>query len=129
MQFNKVFFGGHLTRDPELHHTQGGRAYVKFGVACNESWGKGDEKKTKVTFVDFTAWGRIAEVIAEHFHKGKLIFVEGRLHYSSWESDAGKRSKIEIVVETFKFTGPRADGEEKPSAKGGGEVDYGDTPF
>ena len=104
--FNKVILLGNLTRDIELRHTQSGMALAKFGLAVNRKWSQNGEQKESTCFVDLTAWGRQAEVLAQYVGKGSQLFVEGRLEYSTWESqEGGKRSKLEVVVENFQFVG------------------------
>lgn len=117
MNVNKVFLAGRLTRDPELRHTQGGTAVAKFGIATNRTFSVQGEQKESTCFVDITAWGRQAEVIAEHLHKGDPIFVEGRLEYSQWESEQGKRNKLEVTVDSFQFVGGRQQSEEQEQPK------------
>ena len=155
--FNKVILLGNLTRDVEIRHTQSGQALAKFGMAVNRKWSQNGEQKESTCFVDLTAWGRQAEVLSQYVKKGSQLFVEGRLEYSTWESEGGKRSKLEVVVENFQFvgsgrggasasggggggaTGGEEGGERKsggrraPAAGGEGQqaadVDYGDIPF
>jgi single-strand DNA-binding protein len=51
--------------------------------------------------------------------KGSQLFVEGRLQFSTWESqEGGKRSKLEVVVENFQFLGSARGG---AGGGGGGE--------
>ena len=77
----------------------------------------------------------VAEIIAKYVQKGSPLFVQGRLEFSTWETnDGGKRSKLEVVVENFQFlaSGDREQGTqerrrtEEPQSKG---ADYGDIPF
>lgn len=118
MQYNRVTLGGHLTRDPELKHVGSkGTALVKFGMAVNESYkGRDGVKKERVTFVDVTAWARMAEVINEYLKKGDPIFVDGRLDFSTWDdkTTGKKRSKLEVVAETFQFVGGKKDEDSEP---------------
>ena len=147
--FNKVILMGNLTRDIELRHTQGGMAIAKFGMAVNRrSSTKDGEQREATCFGDMTAFGKSAELLNQYVRKGSPLFIEGRLEFSTWESqDGGKRSKLEVIVENFQFMGSgnregggggcggggerrgggRAQAQE--GAAGGGEVDYGDIPF
>lgn len=151
--FNKVILLGNLTRDVELRHTQSGQALGKFGMAINRKYTVNGESKEETCFVDLTAWGRQAELLNQYVKKGSQLFVEGRLQFSTWESqEGGKRSKLEVVVENFQFVGSKGGGGSAPmggdegggerrsgarkpaqqeggAAGGGGEVDYGDIPF
>jgi single-strand DNA-binding protein len=110
---NKVFIGGHMTRDCELRYTPNGTAVGQFGVAVNRSW-KNDagEKQEEVTFVDCDTWGAVAEAISKYMGKGRPIFVEGRLKLDQWEDKATKqqRYKLKVVVESFQFVDSKPEG-------------------
>ena len=143
--FNKVILMGNLTRDVEVRYTQGGTAIGKFGMAINRKFKQqGGDMKEETCFVDCTAWGRQAEIIAEYVKKGSPLFVEGRLEFSTWEAKdgGGKRSKLAVVVENFQLMrggagreggGGGGGGEFRQQSAGGGggeeAVDYGDIPF
>ena len=102
--YNRVLLMGRLTRDPDLRYTKDGTAICKFGLAVNRTFGTGDQRKEKSTFVDVTMWQRKAEVVAEYFKKGSPIFIEGRLELDQWESEnKEKRSKLYVVAENFEF--------------------------
>lgn len=115
---NRVAVSGNLTRDPELSTTAAGTSICRFGIAVNESRKKGDEWVEVAHFFDVTYFGRRGELMAEKATKGDRVTVDGRLDYSSWETDDGsKRSKVGIVANEvegeFVF---RKSGEAKPAA-------------
>jgi single-strand DNA-binding protein len=116
--FNKVLLMGNLTRDPELRYTASGTALASFGIAVNRKFKQGDEWKDEVCFVDITVWGKQGENCSEYLSKGRPVFVEGYLRFSTWEADGGqKRSKLDVTATTVQFLGGRGDG---PGAAGGG---------
>jgi single-strand DNA-binding protein len=122
VNFNKVILGGHLTRDPELKHTQSNTSVVNFGLAVNEKWtDAGGNKQEKVIFIDCTAWAAIGETINAHMGKGSPILVEGRLNYETWaDRDTGEeRRKISVTVEGFQFVGGKKDEGQGEKSKGG----------
>jgi single-strand DNA-binding protein len=121
--FNKVLLMGNLTRDPELRFTSNGSALAKFGLAVNRKYKAGEEWKEEVCFVDITVWGKQAENCAEYLSKGRPVFIEGRLQFSTWESDDGqKRNKLEVVAITVQFLGQAGGG------KPGMQPDMEDAP-
>jgi single-strand DNA-binding protein len=101
--FNKVILMGNLTRDIEVRHTANNNAVGNFGLAVNEKYG---EKET-TCFVDCTAWGKTAETMSQHLHKGDPVLVEGRLTLEQWDdkNGGGKRSKHTVTVDRFTFVG------------------------
>ena len=127
--FNKVMLMGNLTRDPELRYTSNGSAVTSFGLAVNRKFKQGDEWKEDVCFVDITVWGKQGENCAEYLSKGRPAFVEGRLQYSTWESDGQKKSKLEVVANTVQFLGSRGDSQGGLSAGQTSVSDEDDVPF
>jgi len=126
--FNKVFLMGNLTRDIEIRHTPNNTAVGKFGLAVNRRYSVGDggsrEQREETTFVDCECWGRTAEIMSQYLHKGRPIFIEGRLKLDQWEdkNSGAKRSKLYVVVESFQFVDSRAD-----SNGGGTSGRYGNS--
>ena len=122
--FNKVMLMGNLTRDIEIRHTSSNTAVGNFGLAVSRKYKtQSGEQREDVLFVDCDAWGRTAEVMAQYLHKGRPVFVEGRLKLDQWEdkNGGGKRSKISVVVENFQFIDS---GGGNQSAGGGGGGNY-----
>ena len=103
--FNKVFLMGNLTRDIEIRHTSSNMAIGKFGIAVNRRFKtQAGEQREEVTFVDCDVFGRTAEVMSQYLHKGRPVFIEGRLKLDQWEGkDGTKRSRLLVVVENFQF--------------------------
>ncbi|MDP6636378.1 MAG: single-stranded DNA-binding protein [Phycisphaerae bacterium] len=112
--YNKVILAGNLTRDPQLSYTPSQTPVVDFGMAINRTWrGQDGQKREETCFVDCRAFGRQAETINQYLSKGRPVLVEGRLHFSSWEKDGRKHSKLRVTVENFQFLGGA------PSGQGG----------
>ena len=120
---------GNLTRDPELKFVgDNGTVLAVFGMAVN-GWREDD-----VSFIDCKAWGKVAEVIAQHFEKGRKVAVTGRLDQERWQTDAGEnRSKIVVTVEDFDFAdskggdggGNNAAGKARSTRTKQADADYG----
>ncbi|MEE9259242.1 MAG: single-stranded DNA-binding protein [Nitrospinaceae bacterium] len=130
--FNKVLLLGNLTRDPELRYTPNGAAVASFGLAVNRKYKQGDDWKDEVCYVDITVWGKQAENCAEYLNKGSQAFIDGRLHFQSWETDAGqKRNKLEVVANNVQFLGraggPQASpdmGQEPPPGRADDDIPF-----
>jgi single-strand DNA-binding protein len=146
MPYNKVILLGTMTRDPQLRFTPSNIAICEFGLALNHKYKTGTgEQREEVTFIDCAAWGKLGEIINQHFAKGKQILVDGRLKQETWDDKKSgqKRSKIGVVVESFAFVGNRTEARDddqppapeptrgqpsRPAAKADPEPDE-DIPF
>lgn len=124
---NKVLLMGNLTRDPEMRYTPNNTAVTKIGLAVNRR--RRDQEGNLIddtTFVDCTAFARTAEVINEYFQKGRPIFIEGRLNLNQWEDKEGnRRSKLEVIIESFEFLTGRDDNQGGGGGGGGGRRSSG----
>ena len=110
---NRVTLVGRLTRDPELKHLPSGTAVLELGLAVNgRKQDAGGQWVDKPNFFDVKVFGNQAEMLSQHLGKGRRIGVDGRLDWSSWESqDGGKRSKVEVIAQSVQFLDSRGDGE------------------
>ncbi len=119
--FNKVLLMGNLTRDVEIKHTSSNQAVANIGLAVSRKFRTADgEAREETTFVDCEAWGKTAETMSKYLHKGRPVFIEGRLKLDTWEdkNDGSKKSKLRVVVENFQFVDSKAG--EGGSSSGGG---------
>ena len=104
MSINRVNITGNLTREPELRATQS--TYIlSLGVAVNDRKRNQDgEWEDYPNFIDCVIFGSRAEKLSNMLSKGMKVAIEGKLHYSSWEKDGQRRSKIEVYVDQIEFT-------------------------
>ena len=109
MSINRVAISGNLTRDPEVRATPTGTEVMSFGVAVNDRRRNPQtgEWEDYANFVDCTMFGSRAEAVSRYLAKGSKVAIEGKLHYSSWERDGQRRSKIEVVIEEIEFMSGR----------------------
>lgn len=109
-QFQVITLVGHLTNQPELRSVDSG-AVVR--LASQSSADAARTAKTAASFLDVTAFGSQAENCAEYPTKGRRVGIVGRLHHSEWDTDYGRRKKLEVIVDTVDFLdAPRADAAE-----------------
>ena len=111
MSINKVIITGNLTRDPELRNTPSGSAVLSFGVAVNDRRRNAStgEWENYANFVDCSVFGARAEALAKIMTKGMKVAIEGKLHYSSWERDGQRRSKLDVNVDEVEFLSRSSD--------------------
>ena len=133
---NKVILTGNLTRDAELRFSQSGTAIASFSIAVNDSvkdastgeWG------TYANFFDCTLFGKRAEGLNPYLKKGQKVAIDGKLRFSSWESEGQKRSKVGVIVDNLELCGgKRNDSQAVTNIPQGNEFDNSiadeDIPF
>lgn len=102
MAINSVSIAGRLTRDAELKQA-GYTTICEFSIAVNEKRKNRntDEWEDVPNFFDVTMFGKYAEAVAPRLLKGTKVFVDGKLHYSTWQAqDGSKRSRVSVYADT-----------------------------
>lgn len=95
-----ISFSGNLAADPELRHTQNGKAVARFTVIENRrrrtdtGW---EDAEPNVFRVE--VWAELAENVAESLHKGERAHVSGRIVTDRWDDkDSGAHRTAQLVV-------------------------------
>lgn len=100
---NNVQITGRLTKDPELKYTQSGKAICNISVAVRRDF-KSENGEYESDFFNCQAWDKKAELIGEHFRKGSMIGITGRLQNSTFEDEnKQKRTITRIIIEKMDF--------------------------
>ncbi len=130
---NKVILLGNLGKDPEVKSTPSGMTIATFSLATSSSVKDKDGNwQDRTEWHNIKAFGRTAEIAGEYLKKGRTVFIEGRIHYESWDDkETGqKKYKTEILANELTLVGGQREGGEgggysggRGSAKSSGDFD------
>ena len=99
---NKTCLVGRVVKQPDLEIKGNGISLLTFTLAVNRSHkNKDGEYEDKVSFFDFTVFGKEAESLQKHLVKGTVVSIEGHLEQERWEKDGKKFSKVKIVPDSI----------------------------
>ena len=113
---NKVILVGHLGKDPEVRHLDGGVTVASFPLATSETYNKDGKRIEQTEWHNIVMWRGLAEVASKYLQKGKLVYIEGKLRTRSFEDkEKVKKYVTEIVAENFTMLGRKSDFESHPS--------------
>jgi single-strand DNA-binding protein len=105
---NRVQLIGRLGGDPEMRITTSGMAVTTFSLATDRQWqDREGNMREETDWHTVVAWDRLGQICNEHLTKGRLVFVEGRLRYRSWESNGQKFYKTEVVASDMLILDPK----------------------
>lgn len=119
MAINSVSLSGRLTRDAELKQA-GYTTICEFSIAVNEKRKNRntDEWEDVPNYFDVAVFGKYGDAVAQRLHKGAKVFVDGKLHYSTWQAqDGSKRSRVSVYADTVETA-------SQPSAQNGAQGAY-----
>ena len=127
---NKVMIIGQMGRDPEMRYTPSGRPVTSFSLAASRSWTTSEgERREETEWFNVVTWGSLAEICKQHLHKGRTVYVEGRLQTRGWEDQDGKKHyRTEIVANEMIMLGDRR-GESSEESFGESAPSDEDFPF
>ncbi len=133
---NKAILLGNLGKDPEVRHLEGGGMVARFSLATNENRRDKNGQWQKYTeWHDVTAWGALAERIAQQLHKGSLVYVEGKITHRKWQDKEGRdRYSTDIVANVIRNLDKRevqraAAGEDESAGDEMQDTGGDDLPF
>lgn len=111
---NKLFLIGRLTRDPEIHYSQGANAMAiaNFTLAVDRKGVKKDPANPDQVTADFlrcVTFGKQAEFVEKYLHQGIKMAIVGRIQTGSYvNKDGQKVYTTDIVVEEMEFAESKA---------------------
>ncbi len=120
MSINKVILVGNLGKDPELRYTPSGVPVATFSLATSERFkDRNGQQQEKTEWHNVVAWRQLAEICGKYLHKGKQVYIEGKIQTRKYQDrDGNDRYMTEIIADQMQMLGAR--GEE-----GGGGGGYG----
>lgn len=115
---NKCILIGNLANDPELMHTQSGKAKCSFRIACQRRYASQNGERI-ADFISVVCWEKLAENCARYLAKGRKCAIEGEIQSRSYDAqDGSKRFVTEVVASVVEFIGER----QKDAENGAGEA-------
>lgn len=121
---NKVALIGRLTRDPNIHYTQGQEptCIARYTLAVDRRYKR--EGEQNADFISCIAFGKSGEFAEKYLRQGVKIAVAGRIQTGSYTNrDGAKVYTTDVVAEQQEFVESKAanDGHrasEAPQARG-----------
>lgn len=128
---NKVMLIGNLGADPEMKFTANGNALTTFSLAVGRSFRSAEgERRQETEWFNIVTWSKLAEQVGQHMHKGRKVYVEGRLSTRSWDGpDGQKRYRTEVVANQVLYLDPAGGGAAPLHEDTAGDIEPEDLPF
>jgi single-strand DNA-binding protein len=114
---NRIQLIGRLGKDPEMRSTPSGKLVCTFSLAVSRRWKNpaGDDKESTDWF-NVEAWGHLGEICKQYLHKGRLVFIEGRLRTDRYDHEGETRYFTRVVATQMQMLDRKA--EELPAVEG-----------
>lgn len=107
---NKITLIGTVGRDPDIQQTKNGVKVAQLSLATNRRDPEGDEGDERTDWHRLKFWNRQAQFVEDYVRTGDRVYVEGELHYDSYERDGLVIPTAEIVVREIVLLTPKGGG-------------------
>jgi len=126
MSINKVILVGHLGKDPELRYTPTGTPVATFSLATSEKFKDRDgQPQERTEWHNIVAWRGLAEICDKYLHKGKQVYIEGKITTRKYQDRDGQDRYItEIIADQMQMLGRSPDSQNQ-----GDQAPHDDVPF
>ena len=102
---------GNVGTEPEVRYVDQGQAVARVRLATTEkgyTLQNGTQVPDRTEWHNVIMWRKLAEVVERFVHKGDKLYVEGRIHYASYDDKQGKRQYYtEIWTDNMEMLTPR----------------------
>ena len=110
---NQVILIGRLVKKPELRESENGKNYLKATLAVQSDYRKKDGEY-ETDFLEFTAFGKVAENTAKYCDKGSLLNVIGTLSKNVYKDKNGvNHYQMSVIATKISFLSKGNKKEEK----------------
>ncbi|MFZ6027772.1 MAG: single-stranded DNA-binding protein [Chloroflexota bacterium] len=124
VSLNRVQLMGNLGKDPETRFTPTGQKVCSFSIAVNRHWKTREgEAKEATDWFNVEAWGRLGEICQEYLHKGRPVYIEGRIQTDRYEQEGETRYFTKVIAREMQML-DRKPTEEVPASEGDGEFPF-----
>ncbi|MEL7160943.1 MAG: single-stranded DNA-binding protein [Bacteroidota bacterium] len=105
---NNVTLIGNLGSAPETNVLPSGNQVTSLSLATNEYYkDKEGNRQSRTEWHRVKAFGKLAELFAEHLTKGSQVCIAGALRYNKWiDKHDQVRTTAEIIASEFTFLSP-----------------------
>lgn len=112
---NTCIFIGRLTAEPEIKVLDSQDLMATFSLAVQRQYKNKKTNQYDADFFNFVAFGKTADFIHQHIHKGYKIAAESRAKTNSWEEDGKTRKSINFTVQNVQVLdwGKQSNGDGK----------------
>ncbi len=117
---NKVMLIGNVGKEPEVRYVDQGQAVARVTLATTErgyTLQNGTLVPDRTEWHNVILWRKLAEVVDRYVHKGDKLYIEGRIHYATYDDKQGKRQHYtEIWADNMEMLTPKAVQTQTPAA-------------
>lgn len=109
---NKIMLIGNVGKEPVIRYYDQDQAVATFSLATTE---RGYTLQNGTQVPDRTDWHNIvlyrglAKIVERYVHKGDKLYIEGRIHYRTYDDPKGMRHYVtEVYADNMELLTPKS---------------------
>lgn len=100
---NKVLLMGRLVFEPVVSKSSSDVSFLRNSIAVSTDEVNDDGTK-RCVFINFVAFGGVANIICSYVKKGERLLIAGRLNAGSYnDSEGNRKNYTDVIVEEVKL--------------------------
>lgn len=111
---------GNVGKDPDIHYYDADQAVAQVRFATTErgyTLPNGTQVPDRTEWHNLVFYRRLAKVVEQYVRKGDRLYVEGRLHYRTYDDAKGMRQyTTEITIDSMEMLTNRTQKEGQQGA-------------
>ena len=109
---NKVMLIGNVGKEPEVRYVDQNQPVARLSLATTErgyTLQNGTQVPDRTEWHSVIFWRKLAETVERYVHKGDKLYIEGRIHYGTFDDKQGRRQYYtEIWADNMEMLTPRS---------------------
>lgn len=118
---NRCTFIGRLGKDVEMRYAPSGLAIASFSIAVGKKYKKENQTVEETTWVNLSAFNKLAEICGQYLSKGSQVFVSCEFKMEKWQDNTGQdRYTPKFIIQDMQMLGS-SNGQQQQQQGGWGQ--------
>lgn len=108
---NKIMLIGNVGKEPVVHYYDHDQAVATFSLATTErgyTLPNGTQVPDRTDWHNIVMYRGLAKIVEKYVHKGDKLYVEGRIHYRTYDDQKGIRHYVtEVYADNMELLSPK----------------------
>ena len=133
---NKIMLIGNVGKEPVVRYYYHDQAVAAFSLATTErgyTLPNGTQVPDRTDWHNIVMYRGLAKIVEKYVHKGDKLYVEGRIHYRTYDDQKGIRHYVtEVYADNMELLSPkpvRDAGREQVSSQAPNTGTTNEAPF
>ena len=108
---NKIMLIGNVGKEPVVRYYDHDQAIATFSLATTErgyTLPNGTQVPDRTDWHNIVLYRGLAKIVERYVHKGDKLYVEGRIHYRTYDDQKGIRHYVtEVYADNMELLSPK----------------------